>query len=287
MEELPEELTPTQQEAQHVLQCTLTKLLDPRSKYCSRYSRWIQRHTNLAEFCFRCIRPQVWEALQQGLNYDSVKAIAGEFDWQTRGVYYDVVMGKVDCLTRLYIGQSTNLRVRIRQHTDFRYRRDAPSLHYHALQKSKGNPFGVLCTLPSPTMGNHMLPGMDEPDLLLNLLEMWMCLVFRCLPKQTLQEWLPSGVETGGEIGSLNIQCPLDTWEGPGGKHERVDLRNAEDPLAREWAEMKRAEWQGTQTKAKDTSPVAETRPFPVLPLLSGFVVGFLLCSYLKYGKGR
>ena len=190
------------------------------------------------------------------------------------------MVGKLDSLTRTYIGQSRNLRSRIRQHTDFRHRRDNPSLHYHALQRSKSNAFGILCVLPSPSMGNHALPGMEEPDLLLNVLEMWMCLVFRTLPRQTLEEWLPPGVRREGDMGALNIQSPLENWEGPGRKRERVDLRNAEDPLVREWVELKRVEWQGEDKK--DAGGTALPSMMAEIPsMMVGFAVGVVVTSVL------
>lgn len=218
---------------------------------------------------------------------NSTRLIAGEFEWQVRGVYYNAMVGKFDCLTRLYIGQSRNLRIRIRQHTDFRHRRDNPSLHYYALQKSKNNAFGILCTLPSPNMGNHTLPGMDEPELLLNLLEMWMCLVFRCLPRQTLEQWLPTDVRKEANMSALNIQCPVDNWEGSSSRPERVDLRNAEDPLVREWEEMKRLEWEDVNTKTKEVIQEVEVQSFPMLPILLGLGIGSLVGFYLGRAKGR
>ncbi|KAF1956170.1 hypothetical protein CC80DRAFT_548468 [Byssothecium circinans] len=88
-------------------------------------------------------------------------------------------------------------------------------------------------------MGNHALPGMDCPDLLLNVLEMWLALMFRCLPKQTLQVW---GVDEG-VFGALNIASPLSN--GDKGNREWIDLSECDDPLVQEYAdggERKRSE---------------------------------------------
>jgi hypothetical protein len=139
---------------------------------------------------------------------------------------------------RIYIGQATNLRTRIAQHLNFRHRRDNPSLHYHAIHLSIYNAIGSLALLPSPHMGNHTLPGMDDPALLLNLLEMWMCLVFRTLPPQTLAEYLPSAVDAKprvgkeGEFGGLNIASPLEQGTGA---WTQVDLSESQDPLVRDY----------------------------------------------------
>lgn len=87
-------------------------------------------------------------------------------------------------------------------------------------------------------MGGHALPGMDEPALLLNLLEMWMGLVFRALPAVTLEEWIPEGISSKrkegkeGVFGGLNIRCPLDQGDSKAGW---VDLSENDDPLVREY----------------------------------------------------
>lgn len=71
MEELPDPLTPTQLQAHALLTHLLTTLQSPHSKYHTRYSRWLARHKHLPEFCLRYVRPQVWQALDRGLSYDS------------------------------------------------------------------------------------------------------------------------------------------------------------------------------------------------------------------------
>ncbi|KAF2637030.1 hypothetical protein P280DRAFT_407964 [Massarina eburnea CBS 473.64] len=232
MEEFPGELTRSQLEALEVLQHILSKLKDPSAKWYARYGKWVERHKNLDEFCFRCTRSSVWKFLDGKWNLDQMKLIGGNTKQDARGIYFNGIHG-LDKKTRLYIGQSQNIRYRISQHWNFRYRRDNPSLHYYALQRSDFNLFGILATIPSPSMGYHALPGMDSPDLLLNLLEMWMAIMFKCLPKQTMQEWVPEGVKVEGVFGALNIATPLDTRQT--GRREWVDLGECEDPLVREY----------------------------------------------------
>ncbi|KAJ4340970.1 hypothetical protein N0V95_007339 [Ascochyta clinopodiicola] len=185
----------------------------------------------------RSIRPQVWSYLNGRWSLDALKTIAGDLRANARAIYLNGILGQ-DKRMRIYIGQASSLRPRIAQHLNFRYRRDNPSLHYHALQASVYNAIGVLAVLPDPGMGNHALPGMDDPGLLLNVLEMWMGLVFRCLPVAMLEEWTPEGVSSGrregkeGEFGGLNIRSPLDQGDGRAGW---VDLSSSEDPLVREY----------------------------------------------------
>jgi hypothetical protein len=80
---------------------------------------------------------------------------------------------------------------------------------------------------------------MDDPGLLLNVLEMWMGLVFRTLPASMLDEWMPEGVSPArregkeGLFGGLNIRSPLDQGDS---KSDWVDLSESDDPLVREYA---------------------------------------------------
>ncbi|KAK7193920.1 hypothetical protein DPSP01_012740 [Paraphaeosphaeria sporulosa] len=252
MDTTPESLSPAQQEAQHILKHLLTKLQDRQSKYHARFAKWILRHPNLVPFSMDCVRPQVWHALEKGTDYNTIKAVAGDFPWQARGIYFDAVRGAPSdphTRTRLYIGQSTNLRLRISQHSKFRYRRDNPSLHYHALHKSDDNAYGTLVVLPSKEMGGMRLPGMDDEGLLLDVMEMWMCLVFRCLQKETLETWLPGDVERRGKLGGLNVWAPVERYDRGG---EMVHLRASEDWLVAEWGELKRGEWKERVMKELD-----------------------------------
>jgi hypothetical protein len=241
MFDLPANLSLAQLEAQTILTHLLSQISSPESKYYSRYGKWVERHPCLSDYCFRLTRPQVWTFLQNRWSLDALKLISGDLRYEGRAIYLNGVLG-LDKRLRNYIGQSFNLRQRIAQHLNFRYRRDNPSLHYYALQYSIYNAIGVLAVLP---MGNATLPGMDAPDLLLNVLEMWMCLVFRSLPEESLREWLPSddtinparkeGKE--GVVGGLNIALPIDQGEK---SRSWVDLGESDDPLIREYMESGR-----------------------------------------------
>jgi hypothetical protein len=244
MFDLPATLSPAQLEAQTILAHMLSQISSPDSKYYPRYGRWVERHPRLSEFCLRTIRPQVWTFLQHRWSLDALKLISGDLRFEGRAIYLNGILG-LDKRLRTYVGQSMNLRQRVAQHLNFRYRRDNPSLHYHALQYSIYNAMGVLAVLPSPGMGNATLPGMDVPDLLLNVLEMWMCLIFRSLPESSLQDWLPSDgtINTAqkeareGVVGGLNIALPLDHGER---SRTWVDLSESEDPLVSEYLETTR-----------------------------------------------
>ncbi|KAL5116574.1 hypothetical protein ACEQ8H_005570 [Pleosporales sp. CAS-2024a] len=240
MYDLPADLTTAQLEAKKILTHLLQRLKDTDSKYYPKYGKWIERHSRLDDFCFRCIRPQVWSFLNGRWSLDALKSIGGDLKYEGRGLYLDGVLG-LDRKVRIYIGQAGSIRSRVSQHLNFRYRRDNPSLHYYALQNSIYNSIGLMAQVPSPNMGNHTLPGMDCPDLVLNVLEMWMCLLFRTLPLQTLDTWLPDdgtvnkGRKSGheGKFGGLNIAIPLD--QGEGLQRAWIDLSECEDPMIREY----------------------------------------------------
>lgn len=230
--DLPTDFSVAQIEARNILVHLLDGLKNADSRHYERYGKWVERHPNLEELCFRCVRPHVWVFLQGRWSLDALKSIGGDLKSEGRCVYLNAVLG-LDRRVRLYVGQTISLRARVGQHLNFRYRRDNPSLHYHALQNSIYNAFGTLATLP-PSGSNQ--PGMDSPDLLLNVLEMWMCLAFRTLPQQTLDHWLEGleGIKKGhkegkeGEFGGLNIASPLDQGDTA---REWVDCSESDDPL--------------------------------------------------------
>jgi hypothetical protein len=106
------------------------------------------------------------------------------------------------------------------------------------LEWSVYNVFGVLAVVV-PSGGGVVVAGMERLDLVMNILEMWMCLVFRSLPTDTLQEWLPSSllvdddkrlVAKEGVVGGLNVASPLD--QGTDVKQMPfVDLSGEEDSI--------------------------------------------------------
>jgi hypothetical protein len=184
-----------------------------------------------------------------------MKNIGGNLNFEGRAVYLHGVLGLdrryailaihdilpmlrlsltylIKCRARVYIGQSASLRTRVKQHWNFRYRRDNPSLHYYAVQNSIYDVFAVLAMLPhSNAPGTSEIPGMDQPDLFLNVLETWCCLLFRCLPHQALAEYLvPESIEGKDfESGALNIANPLD--HGGDSAWDCIDLKESRDPL--------------------------------------------------------
>jgi hypothetical protein len=250
-------LTPPQLEARTILTHLLTRLSQPKDDDTAtnprydEYSAWINQHSipTLTTSLYSMIRPQLWTLLSSRLSLDALKHVGGDLRLETRGaIYFNGILG-VDKRLRMYVGQSGNLRQRVAQHLNFRYRRDHPSLHYYALEWSVYNVFGVCAVLPPPTSSSSSLvAGMERSDLVMNVLEMWMCLVLRSLPSDTLGEWLPDDelVDKGrktakeGVVGGLNVATPLD--QGVEVKDMPfVDLSGEVDPAIRDYLrEVKR-----------------------------------------------
>ncbi|KAF2279625.1 uncharacterized protein EI97DRAFT_359341, partial [Westerdykella ornata] len=226
-------------EARGILSHLLAKLEDGQLGPHKRYADWIQKHgrQELEGFLYGCLRPEVLSHLQLGsMNVTSLKNIGGDLAYEGRAIYIHGILG-LERRTRIYIGQSTSLRPRLKQHWNFRYRRDNPSLHYYAMHNSVFDVFSVLATLPSPfSPSSQTLPGMDQPDLLLNVLEAWCCLLFRCLPPKLLKECLPPGIRAESkdlQNVALNVANPLD--QGDKGSMQWVDLSGTQDPLIQEY----------------------------------------------------
>ncbi|KAI4646119.1 uncharacterized protein J4E79_010628 [Alternaria viburni] len=103
---------------------------------------------------------------------------------------------------------------------------------------------------------------------------MWMCLVFRSLPEDTLKEWLPDDVLVDkkkltakeGIVGGLNVASPLD--QGVEMKErDFVDLSEENDPVIRDYLkEMQRKKGDGLigenlkERKTKDVEVDEEER---------------------------
>jgi hypothetical protein len=109
---------------------------------------------------------------------------------------------------RLYVGQALNLHRRIEEHMSFRSRRDTPSLHYYALQRSQRDYYVTLSYVPDAN--SCQLLGIQHSNLFLDLLETWCCLMFCTLSKKYLEEFLPKDIQIPKKTyENLNLKLPL------------------------------------------------------------------------------
>ncbi|KAF2120871.1 hypothetical protein BDV96DRAFT_641522 [Lophiotrema nucula] len=252
----------TAQEARAVLKHLLASLQDDENPYSKRYKEWIKKSEGLERFLFGCLRPEVLMFLKLGSwTADAIRNIGGDLKLDGRAIYAHGIYG-LDKRLRIYVGQSHYLARRLKEHWNFRFRRDHPSLHYHAMQYSSFDIFSLLAVLPQPTHPSyHTAPGIDQPQLILNILEMWCCLLLRSLPEETLQKYLPPSSNGDGFPGGLNIASPLD--HGEQGRRDWIDLSKSKDPLVLEYLERSAIDFTPEQarieTRTEVSQPVAES----------------------------
>ncbi|KAF2739850.1 hypothetical protein EJ04DRAFT_425599, partial [Polyplosphaeria fusca] len=269
------------QEAHHILNHLLTKLQDPTNTFSPRYASYLHRTPTLPTVLTTSLRPAVLTFLSTGnWTVNSMQSIGGDTTSKQPLIYLHSIRG-TDNRTRVYIGQTTDFPKRKSAHAYFRHRRDNPSLHYHAVQRSAYDAWAVLVVLPRGAGG-------EEGQLLLNVAEMWMCLVLRALPREVLEEWLPEGVEVlgGREEAGLNVGNPL----GQGGKGGMlggwVDLRRSGDPLVVEYArERERSVVQDVRGEGREERLVAPGTL--VLTFGLGVLVGWMVFRASAGGMGR
>jgi len=132
----------------------------------------------------------------------SLLSIGGDIDCPTPGIYmhifWDPAEGPAGS-SYLYVGQSGNIQERIRRHNDPWNRARHPSLRYHLWDSKPGmNSAFVILGITG-----------NLPQLQLNLLESWCCLMFQTLPSRDLRTYLPEGTARLGC--HLNVADPL--WQ--------------------------------------------------------------------------
>lgn len=143
----------------------------------------------------------------------------------------------------LYIGQASDFSDRMKNHNDPLRRYRNPSLHYH-IWDSIDDIKSVFVTLAT-----YKKPQCVEDQLILNLGEMWMCLIFQTLRPLHLEQFLPEDVQPLWSGNHLNVALPL--WQGftdkmknlqeaIGNRHDFQQYLQSEDQFVRAWAESTR-----------------------------------------------
>jgi hypothetical protein len=233
----------------------------------------------LVQLLHRCVRKEVWDLLTQHQaqihpSIADLASLGGDTSYYGRAIYLHILHFPRST-TRLYVGQAFNLAARIRnQHFDFRYRRDHPSLHNYAMDRSTEDVYVVLA---------NVREACERSDLVLNLLEMWMVLWVGTLPDSVMEVWLGErdAEAGGGKVYGLNVAEPLDQGDDASAKAAFGLLRDAGDEMARDyfWDVRKRS-----RPVLKDVVPVIKEgvvgrawmgyMPHVLGVLMVGFVVG-------------
>lgn len=145
------------------------------------------------------------------------------------------------------------LQERVEAHEKDRYKSSAFSLHYHMWNKvsrSDKTCFVTVLEIPDGLLETEGLVSKRHQHLLLNLAEMWICLIFQTLPQVQFDQYTPANIEKGWAGRHLNIAVPLwqsyrevedpDIWDERAqdiGKESFKQFLFSPDPETRLWAE--------------------------------------------------
>ena len=110
-----------------------------------------------------------------------------------------------DC--RLHVGQSLEITNRICHHEDINYRERLPSFHYYWWDLNEEDPservesrYIFPCAFTETTQPDH---------LILNMLEMWVSVIFQSLSRSVLEDYLSSNILILSAGRHLNPMSPL------------------------------------------------------------------------------
>lgn len=161
------------------------------------------------------------------------------------GEIFHSVGGYLDYLTddrdddycRFYVGQSTNMRSRIRKYTMALVSGSVESLHYYIYALGKGSRKSHFLQLfRLPTTKN---PSDDDTVLILSMLEIILALAFRSLPEELLAEYSPKPRRPAKrQTVHLNVLSPLEqeAWQNREKRgNSRARLLKSSDPEIRSW----------------------------------------------------
>ena len=187
---------------------------------------------------------------------------------------------------RLYVGQSTDMRSRINNHQNPDYRKLNPSLHYYIMDtEGMSHQFVYLCGYTET----------EVPSMILNLLEMWCCLILQTLQEASLKNYLPESAISPGGGRHLNVALPLYQNSGQGDSdnatlgnlifhtHDRAaqahmqDMRNNYHQLKQSSDERHRQYYQETQASRLEKWDIKQM----------GKNIRFLDGRYLKVSSSR
>lgn len=181
------------------------------------------------------------------------------FAGTANGGYLDYVVDRrFPSYWRAYVGQSTNLKARLTQHSTAIRHGAENSLHYYIVKAGGGERNANMIRL-------WLLPNLGEPletTLILfnNVLEMTMCRAFQTLPPHTLKEAFGPQEYTG--VG-LNIVSPLLQGKElpPTARGKCISLLEASpDPEIRTWPQIRRKQKELHNTKAGGGSRMRSRR---------------------------
>ncbi|XTI89807.1 hypothetical protein V2W45_1241595 [Cenococcum geophilum] len=168
------------------------------------YGSFLHRSRDSGLDFLSLLRPEALRVLSSG-NYsrDNLLLIGG--NTPKVGIYLHIIWLKSDSsIYFLYVGQSIEMPTRLDHHRDPEYRARNPSLHYFVWDRGDEN---KMYEVEEEFV---FLSAIDRVDpLLLNLLEMWCCLMLQTLTKNALAKYLPANMVAPYAGTHLNIAIPL------------------------------------------------------------------------------
>ncbi|KAJ6072758.1 hypothetical protein N7467_010843 [Penicillium canescens] len=213
-----------------------------KQKYNDRYSKILNlAHMDVETLLDNNLSLSVKELCERGqFTLSSLIALGGSPESsQEAGVYLHILWRQsIPSCFWLYVGQAGVFCVRIGTHKNPWRRQRQRSLHY-TIWHSESDMESVFVKLAV-----HDAFSSEEGQLLLNLQEMWMSLVFQTLRGFHLDEFLPPGSNKLWAGNHLNVSIPL--WqsftaipnaETKGGSLAFKEYLCHKDPAVRHWAE--------------------------------------------------
>ncbi|KAJ5612829.1 hypothetical protein N7510_006023 [Penicillium lagena] len=210
-----------------------------------RYSSALDTY-DIAKILDESLNPAVKVSCEEG-KFDLGRQVFSEPETSANGGIYLHILWKESDLTTfwLYIGQASKFCDRILKHNDPRFRYRFPSLHYKVWDSAEEMKSKFV------TLASLIPPECRQTQLVFNLAEMWLCLIFQTLPELQMGQWLPEDVKPLWSGHHLNVALPL--WQGftdtkenqaiseaTGGRIAFQQYLLSDDPFIREWAEHAR-----------------------------------------------
>ncbi|KAH8811493.1 hypothetical protein F5884DRAFT_749866 [Xylogone sp. PMI_703] len=171
-----------------ILEYALSKI---RELQAARYGKLLTSRDDWVTLLSSYIQKSVWQLCRKPhISRQDLINIGGDLDCHHPAVYLHIIWHPDDDKEEflLYVGQSIDLKARLKDHMNPLNRNKHPSLHYHAWDSRPGNlsAFVVLAYLDDVRTDNSSTDTKD--DLLkMNIMELWGTLIFQTLPERELE----------------------------------------------------------------------------------------------------
>lgn len=149
--------------------------------------------------------------------------LKSDLEYDGPAVYINIIGAGVEddaAFFRLYIGQALNLRKRVKQHHDPKYRRTHPSLQYHMIDCRK-QPLVTICMGTLPKLWVHRD---GDTEFVLNILEKLGTLLFQTLPARLLAQFEVQAIYPNVHF---NVLSPLFQSQGSRPKSKYIEEATA------------------------------------------------------------